>query len=444
MSHVFIAYSRVNEEFIFIVRQQLQNAGFQVFMDKDIAPGGDWRHEIDGAIRSAFALVVIMTPAAKASEYVTYEWSFAWGAKIPVIPILREDTPLHPRLGAFQHLDFTPTYPADCPWDALFDELRKAEENSVVYNVPQDAPIAVKRAVAALDSFREDERLHALKSLAQTDHPSAIEALAAAIQHPIRDVRVHAGLHLSTITNCQDKRAVPGLLVGLRNADWEVRMQTAEALGKIGDASAVPGLIQVLQDDDYDIRRTAIEALEQIGDASAVPGLIQALQDDDYDIRRTAVKALEQIGDASAVPGLVQALQDNHYDVRASAANALGKIGDASAMPGLAQALQRKGDYFSVRNAAIKASGQIGDVSAVPGLVQALQDDNHDVRASAANALAQIGEVGIPELENQLFDNDEVRSKPRICKHIIEALRQINTPEAHEVIDRWNAQQESE
>jgi hypothetical protein len=32
-----------------------------------------------------------MTPDAKASEYVTYEWAFAWGAGVRVIPIMYKE-----------------------------------------------------------------------------------------------------------------------------------------------------------------------------------------------------------------------------------------------------------------------------------------------------------------------------------------------------------------
>ena len=42
---------------------------------------------IDLSIKNAFALIVIMTPEAKASEYVTYEWAFAWGVVVKVIPV---------------------------------------------------------------------------------------------------------------------------------------------------------------------------------------------------------------------------------------------------------------------------------------------------------------------------------------------------------------------
>jgi hypothetical protein len=114
--HVFISYSHANGDFAEIVKTRLEGRGFNVWTDEDrLLAGEDWRNGIDQAIRSACALIVVITPSAKASEYVTYEWAFAWGIGIKVIPVLLEPTPLHPRLEALQYLDFS--IRAERQWD---------------------------------------------------------------------------------------------------------------------------------------------------------------------------------------------------------------------------------------------------------------------------------------------------------------------------------------
>ena len=101
--HVFISFKHEDGDFAENLIHRVEKAGFKTWIDSDkLNAGVDWRTEIDEAIKSAFALIVIMTPEAKASEYVTYEWSFAWGAGVRVIPILLKPTPLHPRLEALQ------------------------------------------------------------------------------------------------------------------------------------------------------------------------------------------------------------------------------------------------------------------------------------------------------------------------------------------------------
>jgi tetratricopeptide (TPR) repeat protein len=125
MQHVFISYKH-DEDSVFaeLLIHKIKDAGFETWRDHDqIQPGEDWRTEIDQAIKSSLALVVIMTPAAKTSEYITYEWAFALGVGIRVIPVLHKKTELHPRLKILQFLDFTNW--KSFPWFSLIKTLKK-------------------------------------------------------------------------------------------------------------------------------------------------------------------------------------------------------------------------------------------------------------------------------------------------------------------------------
>jgi len=64
-----------------------------------------------------------MTPEARKSEYVTYEWSFAWGKGKKIFPIMLKQTQLHPRLESLQYLDFTNR--TTRPWDKLVDSIKQ-------------------------------------------------------------------------------------------------------------------------------------------------------------------------------------------------------------------------------------------------------------------------------------------------------------------------------
>src|SRR6266571_9375290 len=96
MQHVFISYKHEDQDFAENLIGRLEKAGFTTWADYKISTGEEWRTAIDLAIKNAFALIVIMTPEAKVSEYVTYEWAFAWGVGVKVIPIMLKTTPLHP------------------------------------------------------------------------------------------------------------------------------------------------------------------------------------------------------------------------------------------------------------------------------------------------------------------------------------------------------------
>jgi tetratricopeptide (TPR) repeat protein len=129
MAHLFVSYAHVDGKFLTILKEKLESAGFEVWYDKTfLSPGEDWRSEIDNAIRSSFGMVAVMSPAAFESKYVTYEWAYALGLGLKVVPILLEKTELHPRLSAIQYLDFTDHWSP--PWDALITKLKQLEQES--------------------------------------------------------------------------------------------------------------------------------------------------------------------------------------------------------------------------------------------------------------------------------------------------------------------------
>jgi hypothetical protein len=123
MSHVFISYSRKDAEFAEMLRERVEAAGFDVWMDSVLPVGFDWRQEIDQAIRQSFVLLVVISPHAKASEYVTYEWAFALGIGLKVIPVVYQPTPLHPRLESVQHIDFSQPEYSETSWGRLIEGL---------------------------------------------------------------------------------------------------------------------------------------------------------------------------------------------------------------------------------------------------------------------------------------------------------------------------------
>lgn len=162
MPHVFISYRNEDIDFAENVISRLERAGFTAWIDSEIGAGEEWRTAIDLAVRDALALVVIMTPEAKTSEYVTYEWAFALGAHVKVIPIVLKPTTLHPRLGVLQHLDFT--NPRNRPWERLIEEVRTAERE--YRPSPRTLTLYDSRNGFVLRDFRVDRREGAEGTLA--------------------------------------------------------------------------------------------------------------------------------------------------------------------------------------------------------------------------------------------------------------------------------------
>ena len=447
MTHVFVSYAPVDHDFATYLFRQLNEAGISEVVDCEDARAWDnWHEETDRAIEEACALIVVMSPQARGSEYVTYEWAYALGIRKLVVAIVLEPTGLHPRLETIPVFDFTN---GDPPWDDLIQTLQRAE-----------IEFSANKLVEALQYHHWETRMVAAEILGGRGDPAVIPALSQSLEDSHLEVRVAAAEAMGKIG---DPAAVPYLTESLFSSDIDVRTAAAWALGKISDPAAVPALVQVLRDGSTRIRWNAAWALGEIG-APAVPGLVEALRDEDGRVRGTAAGALAAIGVSDAVPGLVHALNDEDWTVREAAARALGQLQDAAAVHGLIGALHDDDDR--VRGTAAGALAAIG-APALPALVGALHDPEQHVRLAVAGALGTmayrkaapnllhvltdilrdpdpdmrgiaawaLGELGgdvIPLLESALRDD---AGSVRVAA--LKALRRMNTSEAWAAIEIW-------
>jgi len=141
----------------------------------------------------------------------------------------------------------------------------------------------------------------------------------------------------------------------------KLRAETANSLGKIGDAHAVQSLIAALKDEYPPVRERAKWALIEIGEPAVEP-LTKALHNFDPGIQVNIAKILGEIKDPSAVEPLIQALlvdaaKDQSWLFRFEAARALGKIKDTRAIEPLNILLEDRVSY--VRDMAQWAITQI-------------------------------------------------------------------------------------
>jgi HEAT repeat protein len=424
MAHVFVSYDRDDRDFAEVVQAKLERAGHQTSMDFDIlSAGDDWQDKLDAAIRSSDAIVVIMGPEARASDYVAYEWAFALGAGVKVIPLELRTTPFPPRLDGLHRLDFTQK---KRPWDTLLAEVARVEASrraAVTAAGDPDTPPPVQQALRGIDSLLADERLAAVNTLAQTDHPAALDGLTRALEHPVKDVRMAAARVFPDRAN---PRIVPALIDDYRSrlAAWFARSMPGDppdasllyesAAGS--GAAAVPELTGVLkrfatEPRDFHLRRVTIRALGRTGSASALPPLQQALTGDDQSLRCEAAQALGELGEPRGAAALRTALTDSDESVRWQAADSLGRLKDASAVPALIDCLAD--DTSLVRTSAARALGKIGERAAVPPLLTTLLDGNYALSDVAVEALGLLGDdAAVPHLRSLLpHESGELSSR---------------------------------
>ncbi|MET9632911.1 toll/interleukin-1 receptor domain-containing protein [Lentzea sp. NPDC006480] len=96
---IFVSYSRRDFHAAEALTSVLASRGVQVWFDvEQLRPRTDWETAINAAIDQADAVVVVASPAAMASKWVTGEWQRALSQGKPVHAALVRDTGLPPEL----------------------------------------------------------------------------------------------------------------------------------------------------------------------------------------------------------------------------------------------------------------------------------------------------------------------------------------------------------
>jgi hypothetical protein len=86
--HVFISYCHLDTNLRNELITSLKREDISYWCDESIEAGNKWKPQIDDALKEASAVIVVVTPDAMKSTYVTYEWSWALGSGLPVFPLL--------------------------------------------------------------------------------------------------------------------------------------------------------------------------------------------------------------------------------------------------------------------------------------------------------------------------------------------------------------------
>lgn len=437
MAHVFISYRRTkpDKDFAAQLKEQIEKAGFEAKIDTEfLAPGEDWRESIDSTIRSAFALVVVMTEQARKSEYVTYEWSFAWGNGIKVIPILLEKTELHPRLAAFQYLDFTDRF--FLPWDKLIERLIKLRSEYV----SRDAVEQAKKLLIDPDEVMREKGVKALlrmkaytvliEMVQKSPYPDVSTLSAIALEkhnnahtmpvlvegiyypryrteaafalkqigEPCLSFIVPAIKHHDTVVrqicaeisaSIQTEESI-NLLTNLLTSETSTTVLTVaiNGLGNMKASEAIPVLMQLQQHSDRDIRRLATWAIGQTEDDGAIEGLVAALGDNDESVIATAGRALEKMVDR-ATPQLLETLRVGNTDARRKAIRLI-RMSDKNEIISELILLFRNESEYEIQKDIGQAIYKFTDNSNLPLLIRASYDSKPLLRYYIAIGLSKI------------------------------------------------------
>lgn len=323
--------------------------------------------------------------------------------------------------------------------------------------------IGGEQAVDLLINLLHDQdqqiQMQAIRILGDIGNSRAVEPLIGLFNH--FNLNLHPVFEsltdFSMASNDASKRVEKG--------DYEIRLASVEALGKIGDPKAVSLLGKVLgHRQEHDTKSKNNQISEKWGEIINTPPEEWDLEKwdpeelmstfDDYivcvyddtmlsgdvvdKVRIAAVKALQCIGGEEVIPPLCKALGDSEADY--FAVRALGTLKDRRAIPGLATLLKDKSISSTIREEIISALGQIGDVSVIDLILEARNDVDVRVRGAAIKALGQVDDPrAFPILVNGLQDREEF-----IVIEAVRALENIGGDRVknilfHSLMRGWNA-----
>jgi HEAT repeat protein len=301
-----------------------------------------------------------------------------------------------------------------------------------------EAGSAVPALIAVFSDRDEEIRNLAADALARIG-PAAVPALLKATRDSAGPVRAAAYRALGQV-GPPDLATRTALRRGLRDADIEVRVQTAVALWRVGVGGQEPVklLVAMLDDSDEGAASAAVTALAEIHLASGgsqpevTEALVKTLKQRDTRLKLVALQALWRVDREERVvlPLMREALTDRNPLVRKRAVALLGELGRDARVGGLLlEALEERDPR--VREEALAALTRRGE-AALPALEKALDHERSRIRLGALEVIARLGPQAARLREKVIKAGRDKDSRVRKAAEV--ALLQIEPQDAKEFL----------
>jgi hypothetical protein len=125
--NVFMSYSRREVPFVNALVDDLEDQGFNVWLDyRSLIPGTPWAEQIDSGIAESEVILLVVSKASMASKYVEMEWQQVIKLDKRVILLIFEAMDLPTELECFEWVDFRGNYKVGL--EELTRQLQQPEE----------------------------------------------------------------------------------------------------------------------------------------------------------------------------------------------------------------------------------------------------------------------------------------------------------------------------
>ena len=121
MGHIFISYSHKDTDYVEKLEKKLIDEGFNVWVDHRIDYGSRWTKEIEKAIDTCDAYIVVMSETAKESQWVQREVIHAEDRQKPFFPLLLKGE----RWFSLANIQFVDVRSGKLPPKGYYDNLAK-------------------------------------------------------------------------------------------------------------------------------------------------------------------------------------------------------------------------------------------------------------------------------------------------------------------------------
>jgi len=273
------------------------------------------------------------------------------------------------------------------------------------------SPLALEKAVKALEDKDEDVRHQAIRVLGFIGDSKALAALVEVLRDENETGQYTVGMADPLLGE---------FARGYYRKHVSLRAAAAEELGLIGRPEAVGPLIDSLHDEDPEVLRKSAKALEWMKDnedmqtrvseiersgpwvtSSSFFGLVlDRLYDEDPELFRKAMVALGRIGNEEAIQELLLQLDSGVAWREPLAASGLGYSRREDVVPRLIQAMQDGNLQAPL------ALARIGGKASFDAIVQALKHDDRRVAVSAVYALAMMEDPAAVEPLREVVESE--------------------------------------
>jgi len=231
----------------------------------------------------------------------------------------------------------------------------------------------------------------------------------------------------------ETNKDVDGLIRGLTHKDARHRIDAARSLGRIGSAQSMAPLAHAMNNDKWDVAVEAACALGKMGDITGIETLIRLHAHNYYVAKGSGIfeRAFGELGVAALEP-LVRSLEDRDPATRKVSADSLRWLQDHRAIEPLAQALSHENNRWVGAHIGA-ALARLEDPRGIAFLVRDLEHASGNSGDDTYEALVEMGKPAAEPLVGVLNDFRRRDLAARILIKIgVESTEAVTNALAHQ------------